>query len=252
MDLLEARGVQKSFGDNLVLKGVDLTVEEGQVVSIIGPSGSGKSTLLRCLTQLEKADSGRISICGRQLMTTEEGKAVYGDKATLRKIMLDVGLVFQNFQLFPHWSVLRNLTDAQVKVLGRSKQEAEEVARDLLMKTKLSEKANSYPCELSGGQQQRVAIARALAMSPKILFFDEPTSALDPELIGEILEVIRDLARQHMTMVIVTHEMTFAREISDKVMFLEQGSVLAFDTPDAIFADATHSRIQAFLSLLNK
>ena len=252
MYLLEAKNIHKSFGDNHVLKGVDLCVEEGQVVSIIGPSGSGKSTLLRCMTQLETADVGDISICGKVMTEDRDGKAVYSDKAQLRDIMLDVGLVFQNFQLFPHWSVLRNLTDAQMRVLGRSKSEAEAVARDLLAKMKLSEKENAYPCQLSGGQRQRVAIARALAMSPKILFFDEPTSALDPELIGEVLEIIRELAKQDMTMVIVTHEMTFAREISDKVMFLEQGNVLAFDTPEAIFANDTNSRIHAFLSLLNK
>lgn len=252
MYLLEANNIHKSFGETHVLKGVDLVVEEGQVVSIIGPSGSGKSTLLRCMTQLETADSGSISICGRTMTEDRNGTAVYSDKNQLRQIMLDVGLVFQNFQLFPHWSVLRNLTDAQIRVLGRKKEEAETVARDLLSRMKLSEKENAYPCQLSGGQQQRVAIARALAMSPKILFFDEPTSALDPELIGEVLEIIRDLARQHMTMVIVTHEMTFAREISDKVMFLDHGSVLAFDTPEMIFAQEAHSRIQAFLSLLNK
>ncbi|MBO5666119.1 MAG: amino acid ABC transporter ATP-binding protein [Firmicutes bacterium] len=252
MYLLEAKEIYKSFGDNQVLKGVDLFVEEGQVVSIIGPSGSGKSTLLRCMTQLETADAGEIQICGQTMTKNQNGKAVYSDKGTLRQIMLDVGLVFQNFQLFPHWSVLRNLTDAQMRVLGRSKSEAEAVARDLLAKMKLSEKDNAYPCQLSGGQQQRVAIARALAMSPKILFFDEPTSALDPELIGEVLEIIRDLAKQDMTMVIVTHEMTFAREISDKVMFLEQGNVLAFDTPEAIFSGTDNARIQSFLSLLKK
>ncbi|MBO4991257.1 MAG: amino acid ABC transporter ATP-binding protein [Firmicutes bacterium] len=252
MYLLEANNIHKSFGETHVLKGVDLVVEEGQVVSIIGPSGSGKSTLLRCMTQLETADSGSISICGRTMTEDRNGTAVYSDKNQLRQIMLDVGLVFQNFQLFPHWSVLRNLTDAQIRVLGRKKEEAEAVARELLSRMKLSEKESAYPCQLSGGQQQRVAIARALAMSPKILFFDEPTSALDPELIGEVLEIIRDLARQHMTMVIVTHEMTFAREISDKVMFLDHGSVLAFDTPEKIFAQEAHSRIQAFLSLLNK
>ena len=252
MYLLEANNIHKSFGETHVLKGVDLVVEEGQVVSIIGPSGSGKSTLLRCMTQLETADSGSISICGRTMTEDRNGTAVYSDKNQLRQIMLDVGLVFQNFQLFPHWSVLRNLTDAQIRVLGRKKEEAEAVARELLSRMKLSEKESAYPCQLSGGQQQRVAIARALAMSPKILFFDEPTSALDPELIGEVLEIIRDLARQHMTMVIVTHEMTFAREISDKVMFLDHGSVLAFDTPEKIFAQEAHSRIQTFLSLLNK
>ncbi len=252
MYLLEAKDIHKSFGENEVLKGVDLLVEEGQVVSIIGPSGSGKSTLLRCMTQLETADSGEISICGQSMTKNQNGRAVYSDKGTLRQIMLDVGLVFQNFQLFPHWSVLRNLTDAQMRVLGRSKEEAEAVARELLAKMKLSEKENAYPCQLSGGQQQRVAIARALAMSPKILFFDEPTSALDPELIGEVLEIIRELAKQDMTMVIVTHEMTFAREISDKVMFLEQGNVLAFDTPEAIFSGTDNTRIQSFLSLLKK
>lgn len=252
MYLLEAKNVHKSFGENHVLKGVSLSVNEGQVVSIIGPSGSGKSTLLRCLTQLETADRGDISICGRTMCENRNGAAVYSSKNELRSIMLDVGLVFQNFQLFPHWSVLRNLTDAQIRVLRRDKAEAEDKARELLEKMKLSDKEKAYPCQLSGGQQQRVAIARALAMSPKILFFDEPTSALDPELIGEVLEIIRELASQHMTMVIVTHEMTFAREISDRVMFLEKGSVLAFDTPEEIFANASHSRIQAFLSLLNK
>ena len=252
MRILEINNCRKSFGSNEVLTDISVCVDEGQVVSIIGPSGSGKSTLLRCMTQLETADAGNISICGKVMAEDRDGKAVYSDKGQLRDIMLDVGLVFQNFQLFPHWSVLRNLTDAQMRVLGRSKSEAEAVARELLAKMKLSEKEDAYPCQLSGGQQQRVAIARALAMSPKILFFDEPTSALDPELIGEVLEIIRELAKQDMTMVIVTHEMTFAREISDKVMFLEHGNVLAFDTPEAIFANGTNSRIQAFLSLLNK
>ena len=228
MVLLSAKNVKKSFGSLQVLKGLDLEVSRGEVVSIIGPSGSGKSTLLRCLTGLDTADSGDITING------------------------SVGLVFQQFNLFPHWSVLRNLMDPQLIVGGKSKADAEATAREMLAKMDLADKADAYPCQLSGGQQQRVAIARALCMSPDVLFFDEPTSALDPELTGEILRVIRQLAEQDMTMVIVTHEMAFARGISDKVCFMEKGTWLATGSPEEIFEKTEHERIRNFISTLNK
>ena len=228
MVLLSAKNIKKSFGDLQVLKGIDLEVSSGEVVSVIGPSGSGKSTLLRCLTGLDTADSGDIQING------------------------SVGLVFQQFNLFPHWSVLRNLMDPQLIVEKKSKAEAEATAREMLAKMDLSDKADAYPCQLSGGQQQRVAIARALCMSPDILFFDEPTSALDPELTGEILRVIRQLAEQNMTMVIVTHEMAFAKGISDKVCFMEKGVWLATGTPEEIFSNNENERINNFINTLNQ
>lgn len=221
MYLLEAKEIYKSFGDNQVLKGVDLFVEEGQVVSIIGPSGSGKSTLLRCMTQLETADSGEISICGQPMTKNQNGKAVYSDKAQLRQIMLDVGLVFQNFQLFPHWSVLRNLTDAQMRVLGRSKEEAEAIARELLAKMKLSEKENAYPCQLSGGQQQRVAIARAIVTNPKLILADEPTGALDSKTSQEIIDIFHELHAQGNTIVLITHDRDVAKQASRSVHILD-------------------------------
>ena len=227
MVLLSAKQVRKSFGGLEVLKGVDLEVRQGEVVSIIGPSGSGKSTLLRCLTGLETADSGEIQING------------------------STGLVFQQFNLFPHWSVLKNLMDPQMSVDKKPAQEAEAKARETLAKMDLSDKADSYPYQLSGGQQQRVAIARALCMSPDVLFFDEPTSALDPELTGEILKVIKQLADQKMTMVIVTHEMAFAKGISDKVYFMEGGSWLAHGTPEEIFENSDNERIRNFINTLN-
>ena len=202
MELISAKQIKKSFGDLNVLKGIDINVEKGEVLSIIGPSGSGKSTILRILTGLETADSGDIKIEGR------------------------TGLVFQSFNLFPHWSVLKNITDPQIRVLNRSKDEAEKKALGLLTKMGLADKANSYPCELSGGQQQRVSIVRALAMDPDVLFFDEPTSALDPELTGEVLKVIKQLAEEDMTMVIVTHEMSFAKAVSDYVIFMDGGVVV--------------------------
>lgn len=250
MILLKATKIKKSFDGEEVLEGIDLSVSQGEVISIIGPSGSGKSTLLRCLTQLESADSGEIIICDEKIMWMENGKAKFADTKTMHSAILNVGLVFQNFQLFPHWNVLKNIADALISVLGKSKEEAEKTARDLLKKMDLSQKENSYPCELSGGQQQRVAIARALALSPKILFFDEPTSALDPELTGEILKVIRKLAKQNMTMVIVTHEMGFAKDISDKVIFMDGGMVLAEGSPKDILENPSSERIKAFLNLV--
>ncbi len=250
MILLKAEKIKKSFDGEEVLEGIDLSVEEGEVISIIGPSGSGKSTLLRCLTQLESADSGEIVICDEKIMWTENGHAKFADPKTMHSAILNVGLVFQNFQLFPHWTVLRNIIDAPMTVLGKSREDAEKTARDLLKKMDLAQKENAYPCELSGGQQQRVAIARALALSPKILFFDEPTSALDPELTGEILKVIRKLAKQNMTMVIVTHEMGFAKDISDKVIFMDDGIVLAQGSPKEILENPSSERIQTFLNLV--
>lgn len=245
--LLRAENIYKSFENTEVLKGISLHVEEGEVISIIGPSGSGKSTLLRCLTQLEKVDEGNIRVCGKYMVQTTDGKAVYSDNKVLHDILLDIGLVFQNFNLFPHYSVLRNIVDAQVRVLGIQKKEATERALELLEKMNLKDKAGAYPCELSGGQQQRVAIARALAMKPRILFFDEPTSALDPELTGEILKVIRSLANENMTMVIVTHEMAFARDVADRVIFMDGGVIVEEGTPENVFGNTENERTKEFL-----
>lgn len=245
--LLKAENLQKQFEDTEVLKDISLEVKEGEVVAIIGPSGSGKSTLLRCLTQLERVDAGRIEVCDKQMVETKNGKAVYADSKTLHQIILEAGLVFQNFNLFPHYSVLRNIVDAQVKVLGIDKAKAKETAIKLLEKMNLSDRANAYPCELSGGQQQRVAIARALALNPRILFFDEPTSALDPELTGEILKVIRSLAQEKMTMVIVTHEMSFARDVADHVVFMDGGVIVEEGTPEAVFGNTVNQRTKEFL-----
>ena len=241
--------LQKQFGDVQVLKDISLTVNEGEVVSIIGPSGSGKSTLLRCATFLETLSSGKISYMGEVAVTAEaHGKPVYASKKQFRKIQTYFGLVFQNFNLFPHYSVLKNIVEPQRILLKRSKQEATENAMRLLKKVGLEGKAAAYPCELSGGQQQRVAIVRALAMSPSILFFDEPTSALDPELTGEILSVIRLLAEDHMTMVIVTHEMQFAQAVSDRVIFMADGVIVEEGTPDELFLHPQKERTKQFLS----
>ena len=244
--LLKADDIWKSFNKTQVLKGISLGVSKGEVVAVIGPSGSGKSTLLRCLTQLERIDSGRIEICGKQMVDTVSGHG-YSDSKILHEIILDVGLVFQNFNLFPHYSVLRNIVDAQVKVLKINKKAAADKAMELLDKMNLKEKADAYPCELSGGQQQRIAIARALALNPRILFFDEPTSALDPELTGEILKVIRALAEEKMTMVIVTHEMTFAKEVADRVIFMDGGVIVEEGTPDEVFTNTANQRTREFL-----
>jgi len=244
--LLKAESLKKRFGNTDVLKGISLDVKEGEVVAIIGPSGSGKSTLLRCLTQLEKIDEGRIEICGKLMVDTNSGMG-YADSKTLHEITLQVGLVFQSFNLFPHFSVLRNITDAQIKVLGIDRKTAKDNAMRLLERMSLSAKANAYPCELSGGQQQRVAIARALALNPRILFFDEPTSALDPELTGEILRVIRSLAEEKMTMVIVTHEMAFARDVADRIIFMDEGIILEEGTPEEVFDRSSNQRVKGFL-----
>lgn len=253
MAVLRANNICKSFDGTSVLNGISVEVEKGGVLAIIGPSGSGKSTFLRCITQLETVDSGEITICGDTLVKNDTNqKAVYSDKATCAKIGLHIGLVFQNFNLFPHFSVLQNITEAPIRVLGKSKAEAEATARALLAKMDLSDKADAYPCQLSGGQQQRVSIARALAMNPDILFFDEPTSALDPELTGEILKVIRELAAEHMTMVVVTHEMKFARDVADYVVFMDNGSVVEQGKPEELFGNTQNERTISFLSRFNE
>ena len=250
MNILEIKNVKKSFNDSSlhVLKDISLTVAKGEVVAIIGPSGSGKSTLLRCATLLTEMDSGDLLYSGDYAAkNNERGVSVYADKQQLKKIRSRFGLVFQNFNLFPHYSVLKNLTDAPIHVLGRSKEEATEKAIALLEKMGLADKADAYPCQLSGGQQQRVAIARALAMEPEILFFDEPTSALDPELTGEILKVIRDLAEEHMTMVIVTHEMSFAQDVADRVIFMADGVIVEEGTPEEVMVNTREERTRQFL-----
>ena len=241
--------LKKQFNDVQVLKDISLTVRKGEVVSIIGPSGSGKSTLLRCATFLETLSGGSIAYMGEvAAQTTEAGKVVYAPKKQFQQIQKYFGLVFQNFNLFPHYSVMKNIVEPQRLLLKRSKQEAEKVAIRLLKKVGLEQKTAAYPCELSGGQQQRVAIVRALALSPSILFFDEPSSALDPELTGEILEVIRLLAEDHMTMVIVTHEMRFAQAVSDRVIFMADGMIIEEGTPDEIFVHPKKERTQQFLN----
>ena len=247
-DVITVENLSKSFGNLEVIKNISFSVHRGEVLGIIGPSGSGKSTLLRCICQLEKVSGGSVSICGSTMV--KDG--VYAEKNELRRIGLDVGLVFQNFNLFPHFSVLRNITEAQQIVLGRDKDQAREIAMDLLKKMNLETKALSYPCELSGGQQQRVSIARALALKPQVLFFDEPTSALDPELTGEILSVIRDLAKEKMTMVVVTHEMPFARDTSDSLIFMDGGVIVEQGNPREVIETPREERTKAFLRRFNK
>ncbi len=249
--LLKADNIQKKFDHTTVLKDISMEVNEGEVVAIIGPSGSGKSTLLRCLTQLERVDGGRIEVCKKLMVDTDTGTG-YADSKILHEIILEVGLVFQNFNLFPHYSVLRNIVDPQVNVLGTDKTAAEKKAMELLERMNLKDRANAYPCEMSGGQQQRVAIARALALNPRILFFDEPTSALDPELTGEILKVIRSLAEDKMTMVIVTHEMAFARDVADCIIFMDGGVIVEEGTPEEVFGNTKNQRTKEFLQRFNQ
>jgi len=242
--IVKVENLSKSFGKLEVIKDVSFSVEKGQVLGIIGPSGSGKSTMMRCINQLETVSGGTIQICGETLV--KDG--VYAEKKKLREIGLHSGLVFQNFNLFPHFSVLKNITEAQIHVLKRNKAEAEEVARKLLGKMGLQDKEASYPCELSGGQQQRVSIARALALNPDILFFDEPTSALDPELTGEILKVIRELADEKMTMVVVTHEMAFARDLCDTIIFMDGGVIVEQGKATDLINNPQNERTKVFLS----
>ena len=248
MKLLEINHCKKAFGDTQVLHDISMSVEEGEVVAIIGPSGSGKSTLLRCATLLETMDDGDLIYLGKAAARSENGHAEYLSKKELREIQGYFGLVFQNFNLFPHYSVMKNIIDAPIHVQKKSKQEAMETAKGLLEKMGLTGKESSYPCMLSGGQQQRVAIARALAMNPSILFFDEPTSALDPELTGEILKVIRQLAQEKMTMVIVTHEMGFARDVADRVIFMDGGYIVEQGDPKEVIGHPKEERTRQFLA----
>jgi len=243
MEIVRVRGLSKSFKTLEVLKDISFSVHRGEVLSIIGPSGSGKSTLLRCITHLETVSGGTISVLGSDMV--KDG--VYASPAELRSTCLKIGLVFQNFNLFPHFSVLRNITEAQLRVLGRTPAEANIRALSLLDKMGLSDKIHAYPCELSGGQQQRVSIARALALDPEVLFFDEPTSALDPELTGEILKVIRDLAAEKMTMVIVTHEMSFARDVADRVIFMDSGVIVEEGRASDVINNPQNERTKLFL-----
>ena len=246
MRLLEMNHIKKSFDGQEVLKDISIHVDEGEVLSIIGPSGSGKSTMLRCATMLETIDDGEIIYLGDKAAFSKDGYAVYAKSADLKKIHSYYGLVFQNFNLFPHYSVIKNITDAPLRVQKRNKSEVYAEARELLKKMGLEDKENAYPYQLSGGQQQRVSISRALAMKPKILFFDEPTSALDPELTGEILKIIKNLAAEKMTMVIVTHEMNFAKNVSDYVVFMDKGVIVEEGKPEDVF-NSENPRMKEFL-----
>lgn len=247
-EIIRVTDLRKSFDGVQILKGITFSLHKGKVLGIIGPSGSGKSTVLRCVSQLENVDGGTIEICGKTLV--DDG--VYCSKSEAREIGLKTGLVFQNFNLFPHMSVIENVTDAPIHVLKKTKEEAFSEARELLVRMNLSDRADYYPCQLSGGQQQRVSIARALALNPEVLFFDEPTSALDPELTGEILSVIRDLASSKMTMVIVTHEMSFARDTSDYVFFMDDGKIVEEGKPENVISNPTQERTKLFLSRFSK
>jgi len=240
---IDVRGLHKSFGDNHVLRGIDFHVARGEVVCVIGPSGSGKSTLLRCVNRLEEASEGTILI---------DGENIRDPDADVDLLRSRIGMVFQSFNLFPHLSVLRNLTIAQRRVRRRSDAEAVEVARHNLERVGLLEKIDAFPAHLSGGQQQRVAIARALSMDPDMMLFDEPTSALDPELVGEVLAVMRDLADEGMTMMIVTHEMGFAREVADRVVFMDAGVVVEEGAPSAVLVDPQHERTRRFLKIVGE
>ena len=251
--ILQMNNIKKSFGGLEVLKDISFEVDKGEVVSIIGPSGSGKSTLLRCATFLETIDGGEICYMGKRAAHTDShGQAVYVSHQELRQFRSYCGLVFQQFNLFPHYSILKNLIDAPIHVQRRRKEEAEQTAMELLGKMGIADRADAYPYQLSGGQQQRVAIARALAMKPEILFFDEPTSALDPELTGEVLKVIRQLADEHMTMVVVTHEMPFAKAVSNRVLFMDGGVVVEQGNPIDVFENPQEERTKQFLQVFER
>lgn len=246
MNYLEIRHMKKEFDGLGVLQDISLSVQAGEVLSIIGPSGSGKSTLLRCAAMLEKMDGGGLLYMGEKAAWEENGRCVYAPKKELKRIRRHFGLVFQNFNLFPHYSVLKNIMDAPVHVDRVPPGQARERAEKLLEKLGLEDKRDAYPCQLSGGQKQRVSIARAMALQPEILFFDEPTSALDPELTGEVLKVIKELAAEHMTMIIVTHEMQFAKEVSDRILFMERGLIQAEGAPEELFSSA-NERVREFI-----
>lgn len=247
--MISALNIHKNFDKLEVLKGVSLEVQKGEVVAIIGPSGSGKSTFLRCLNRLEVIDGGTIDIEGDELVTTgAEGKPRYAEESKARMICRKMGMVFQQFNLFPHLTVLENVIEAPITVKGVKREEIIPVAKELLRKVGLEDKLDSYPSRLSGGQKQRVAIARALAMQPDIMLFDEPTSALDPELTGEVLKAMRQLAEEHMTMIVVTHEMGFASEVANRVIFMDKGEIVEQGTPQEVFGNPKHQRTQAFLN----
>ncbi len=245
--VISVENLKKSFGQTEIIKNISFTVSKGDVLGIIGPSGSGKSTILRCITQLEKITGGTIRIDDSYLV--KDG--IYSSKQELSRIGLKLGLVFQNFNLFPHYSVLKNIVEPQIRVLKKSREEAEETAYELLRKMNLSDRDGNYPCQLSGGQQQRVSIARALALKPEVLLFDEPTSALDPELTGEILAVIKGLASEKMTMVVVTHEMAFARDLSDTIIFMDGGVIVEQGRPQDVISNPQQERTKAFLRRFN-
>ncbi len=248
VEMIKAEGIRKSFKSVEVLKGIDLTVERGEVIAIIGTSGSGKSTFLRSLNRLEMISGGSVTIEGEQLAREENGRVVYASEADARRICSKMGMVFQQFNLFPHMTVMENLIEAPMIVKKMKREEIVPIAEGLLAKVGLSAKADSYPSQLSGGQKQRVAIARALAMSPDIMLFDEPTSALDPELTVEVLKTIRNLAKEKMTMIIVTHEMAFAREVANRVLFFDGGQIVEQGRPEDIFTNPKHERTRAFLN----
>ena len=253
MEMVRAEQIVKRFGQLVVLNGVDLTVRRGQVVVIIGPSGSGKTTLLRCINHLEKIDSGHIYIDGQMIGYREvNGRLVEDREATIARMRSQIGFVFQRFNLFPHKTALENVIEAPIHVLHQPKNEVTERALSLLEKVGLAEKANVYPHKLSGGQQQRVAIARALAMNPKLMLFDEATSALDPELVGEVLKVMRQLAEEGMTMVVVTHEMGFARDVADHVVFMDKAVIVEQGTPEQVFDHAANERTRTFLGMIRE
>lgn len=238
MGIIEIKKLRKYYDDLEVLRGIDLTIEEGEVVCIIGASGSGKSTLLRCITSLEQKDDGEIWF---------DGKIISGKSTDINKVRQEIGMVFQSFNLFPHMTVAENVMEGPVTVKNMPKKKARKLAIELLVKVGIEDKADEYPAMLSGGQQQRVAIARALAMEPKVLLFDEPTSALDPELVGEVLKVMQDLANEGMTMAVVTHEMAFAKEVADKVVFISEGNIVEKGSPEQIFENPKHERLKEFL-----
>lgn len=247
--LLQVENIRKSFVQcKEVLRGISLSVARGEVIAIIGSSGSGKSTLLRCVTHLEEIDSGCIRVCGEELVhTSPDGHAVYADRKKEKEIQLKLGMVFQSFNLFPHYTVMRNIIDAPVRILGIPREQAQATAMALLQKMNLDDRADAYPCQLSGGQQQRVAIARALALGPDILCFDEPTSALDPELTGEVLKVIRSLKTEGRTMIVVTHEMAFARNVADRVLFMADGVIVEEGDAKSIMDAPKTPQLRTFL-----
>jgi polar amino acid transport system ATP-binding protein len=247
--MVEALGVHKRFGLNEVLKGIDMTVGRGEVVCLLGPSGSGKSTFLRCINHLEQIQRGRIAVDGELVGYREHGGRLHElpEKAAVRQ-RAEIGMVFQRFNLFPHKTALDNITEAPVLVKGQGRKDAEVRGRELMARVGMGDRCDAFPSQLSGGQQQRVAIARALAMDPKLMLFDEPTSALDPELVGEVLDVMRDLAKAGMTMIVVTHEIGFAREVADRVVFMDGGVVVESGSPEELFDRPRHERTKAFLS----